>query len=110
MQILVADDHNIVREGLKPFLYELDNSAEIIEAASLNEALERAAQTSALGLVLLDLRMPGMDGMDGIEAIHAIHPTVPVVILSGFVSRDDVMSALRAGAAGYIHKPSAAHP
>lgn len=104
MQILVADDHNLVREGLKPFLYELDETAEIIEASSLDEALARAAQTTALGLVLLDLRMPGMDGMRGIEAIRALHPAVPVVILSGFVSRDDVMSALRAGAAGYIPK------
>ncbi|CAA7611301.1 response regulator transcription factor [Magnetospirillum sp. UT-4] len=104
MQILVADDHKLVRDGLKPFLHELDPSAEILDAATLDEALEAAGKATSLGLVLLDLMMPGMDGLKGLETIRGRHPTVPVVIVSGFTTRDHVVSAVQAGAAGFIPK------
>lgn len=103
MRILVADDHNLVREGLRPFLQELGEDVEISEAATLDEALDQAA-AGPLGLALLDLKMPGMDGLRGMEAFHARFAAVPTVILTGHINRDDVMAAVRAGASGYIPK------
>ena len=66
MQILVADDHKLVRDGLRPFLHELDPAVEVLDAATLGEALLMVDSTPGLGLVLLDLMMPGMDGLSGL--------------------------------------------
>lgn len=104
MQILVADDHKLVRDGLKPFLQELGPDVEILDAANMDEALGAADKAEHLGLVLLDLMMPGMDGLKGLTALKAKCPTVPVVIVSGFSSRDHVVSAVQAGASGFIPK------
>ncbi len=104
MRILLADDHNLVREGLKPFLMELDESAEIVEACDFTEAFAIADAPGELTLIVLDLKMPGMNGVTGIETIKARRPEVPVVIISGYVSREDVMNATRVGASGYIPK------
>ncbi len=104
MQILVADDHKLVRDGLRPFLGELDPDAEILDASTLDEALLALDQAPRLGLVLLDLMMPGMNGLTGLERVRAKCPNVPVVIVSGFSSRDHVVAAVQAGAAGFIPK------
>lgn len=104
MKILVADDHKLVRDGLKPFLQELGPDIHILDAANIDEALVAAGGASDLGLVLLDLMMPGMDGLKGLEALRAKCPNVPVVIVSGFSSRDHVVAAVQAGAAGFIPK------
>lgn len=104
MQIIVADDHNLVREGLRPFLQELGDQIDILDAASLAEAISHAEKAESLGLVLLDLRMPGMDGLRGVETFHERFPEVPAVILTGHINREDVMAAVRAGASGYIPK------
>ena len=104
MHILVADDHNLVRDGLKPFLYELDPDAVIHDAANFDEALALAKTNESLGLVLLDLRMPGMNGLQGVEVMRKTRPGVPVVILSGHVEREEVLAAVRAGVGGYIPK------
>jgi two-component system nitrate/nitrite response regulator NarL len=104
MRILVADDHNLVRDGLKPFLYELDPDADILDASTLEEALALAQSVGEMGLVLLDLKMPGMNGLQGVERIRGACPTVPLVILSGHVERTEVLAAVRAGANGYIPK------
>jgi two-component system, NarL family, nitrate/nitrite response regulator NarL len=104
MQILVADDHKLVRDGLRPFLLELDPTAEFLDAATLDEALAAAEKSGKLGLVLLDLMMPGMNGIKGLEALKAKCPDVPVVIVSGYSTRDHVMAAVQAGASGFIPK------
>jgi DNA-binding NarL/FixJ family response regulator len=104
MDILLADDHNLVREGLKPFLERLADDVTVIEAATLDEALDAARLAPSLGLIILDLMMPGMDGLAGLKTIQAEFPDIPTVILSGHVSRADVMAAVDAGAAGYIPK------
>jgi len=104
MQILVADDHNLVRDGLKPFLHELAPDATILDAANFDEALAHAKVSDGLGLVLLDLKMPGMNGLQGVEIMRRTVPGIPVVILSGHVERDEVLAAVRAGVGGYIPK------
>ena len=104
MRILVADDHKLVRDGLRPFLQELDPTVEIFDAATLGEALEAVERTADLNLILLDLMMPGMDGLNGLQQIKQRLPTTPVVILSGFSSREHVVQAVQSGAAGFIPK------
>lgn len=104
MHILVADDHNLIRDGLKLFLYELDPGATILDAASFDDAFVIASTAESLDLVLLDLKMPGMNGLEGIGRMRLAHPKVPVVILSGYVDREGVLAAIRAGAAGFIPK------
>ncbi len=104
MQILVADDHKLVRDGLRPFLQELDSQADILDAATLGEAIEMIEKSPNLSLVLLDLMMPGMDGLDGLLQIKAKIPNIPVVIVSGYSTRDHVFAAVQAGAAGFIPK------
>lgn len=104
MQILVADDHKLVRDGLRPFLLELDPKADILDAATLDEAVLAIEAAADLGLVLLDLMMPGMDGLGGLQQIKAKIPKIPVVIVSGYSSRDHVVAAVQAGAAGFIPK------
>lgn len=77
---------------------------EVLDAANMDEALTAVSGAPDLGLVLLDLMMPGMDGLKGLEALRTRCPGVPVVIVSGFSSRDHVVAAVQAGAAGFIPK------
>ena len=104
LEILVADDHKLLREGLKPFLHELGSDVVILEAATFGETQDTAATARDLRLILLDLSMPGMAGMQGVAALHHEHPDVPVVILSGDARRETVLNAVHAGASGFISK------
>lgn len=104
MRIVLADDHRLVRDGLKPFLRELEATVEVVDAASADEALAAAGQGDPPQLILLDLNMPGMDGLAGLARLRTRCPGVPIVILSGDVSRALVTEAVQAGAAGYIPK------
>lgn len=104
MDILLADDHNLVREGLKPFLERLGDDITVIEAADMAGAEIAANDAKNLGLIILDLMMPGMDGVSGLKRMHAAYPDIPVVILTGHVARADVLAAIDAGASGYIPK------
>ncbi len=104
MQIIIADDHKLIRDGIAPFLLTLDSSVQILEASTLDEALKHASTATDLGLVLLDLVMPGMNFFSGLDSMLAACPTVPVVILSGYASRDHVITAMRHGASGFIPK------
>lgn len=104
MNILLADDQDLVRETLRFFLERIDPTMNVIEARTLPEALEIAGRTQPLELVLLDLRMPGMNGFAGLDEMHSRFPDVPTVIISGFVGREEVMHAIQHGAAGVIPK------
>lgn len=104
MRILFADDHTLVREGIRPFLSELCDSVEVVEAESLPTAKAKAQEAGTLDLILLDLKMPGMNGFNGVADFVQSHPGVPVVILSGHYNRKDVIAALDHGVSGYIPK------
>ena len=104
MHFLLADDHDLVRETLKFFLERFDPEVKVTEARTLNEALDAGSKLDKISLVLLDLRMPGMNGFTGLEAVKRRFPDVPVVIISGFVGREDVIEAIQHGAAGVIPK------
>ncbi len=104
MRIVLADDHGLIRDGIKPFLVELGGDVTVLEAGDFDTALTLAKEQDALDLVLLDLKMPGMNGFTGLETMASRFPSVPVVIMSGYFDRKDVLGALNSGAAGYIPK------
>ncbi len=101
--VLIADDHAVVRQGLRTFLELHDDIAVVGEAADGETALALAA---ALGpdVVLMDLVMPGLGGVAAIEALRASGSTARVIVLTSYLDEDKVMPAVRAGAAGYLLK------
>lgn len=103
MRFVIADDHNLFREALCYYLRQSSLAPEIIEASSLGEALDRAAATQPDAL-LLDFVMPGMDGTRGIDIARQGQPDIPVIILSGNMTREQMTEAVRRGAAGVISK------
>lgn len=104
MEILLADDHAMVRDGLVPFLQRVTEDARVLEAGSFDEALDKARQASNLGLAILDLNMPGMDGLNGLAIMRAEFPHIPVVILSGSTHPADAFHSIESGANGFIPK------
>lgn len=104
MRILIADDHDLVRDGLKPILMKLGPEVSILESSNFPDALELANQNSDIDLVVLDLRMPGMDGANGIAVFRQHHANMRVMIMSGYYRRRDVVDALHNGAVGFIPK------
>jgi DNA-binding NarL/FixJ family response regulator len=107
MNVLIADDHAIFRQGLRAVLDELAEGVTVHEAADLDEAI-RCAADKPPHLVLLDLRMPGMDGFAGIGAFRRRLPSAPIVVLSASEDSNDVFQALAAGANGYLAKSASA--
>ena len=101
--VLIADDHAVVRQGLRTFLELQADIAILGEAADGEEAV---AQTAALHprVVLLDLVMPKLGGLEALARIHAADPSVRVIVLTSFSEADDVATAVRSGAAGYLLK------
>jgi len=104
MKILIVDDHPLIREALRSVLGTLDNELQVIEAGDCTEALEAAARNPDLGLILLDIHLPGMSGLDALGSFRAQHPGIPVVVMSGAENRDDVMRAIDGGAMGFLPK------
>lgn len=104
MRILLADDHDLVRDTIEEFLKRLTDDLQVSHAATLPQALDVLRKSGDFDLVLLDLRMPGMNGLAGFKAVQAESGTAPVVIISGETNPDIVRSALQAGAAGFVPK------
>lgn len=104
MEILLADDHAMVRDGLIPFLERVQPGATVVEASTFVEAQAAARKSASLGLAVLDLYMPGMDGLNGLAALKREFPKLPVVILSGSTRPEDAMAAMESGADGYVPK------
>jgi len=104
MRILLADDHDLVRETFELLLKRWEPTVEVLHAGTLGEALARVPQGVKLDLILLDVKMPGMNRLVGLERIRQYHPGVPVVLLTGWTEPAFVESAMAAGAAGFIPK------
>lgn len=107
IRILIADDHPIVRNGLRGAFAEVADIEVVGEAANGREAVVRAVAQRA-DVVLMDLRMPQMDGVAAIAALRKEAPQVRTLVLTTFDSETDVLPAVEAGAAGYLLKD--AHP
>ncbi|WP_058246422.1 response regulator [Tropicibacter naphthalenivorans] len=103
MRILVADDHDLVRETIAAFLDGADIE-EVQTVATLDDAVAAAESSGTFDLVLLDYNMPGMNGLDGLTRMKDANEGKPVAILSGSATRDVADAALKAGAQGFIPK------
>ena len=103
IRVLIADDHLIVREGLRLILETADGVELVGEAANGAEAL-RLAQELHPNVVLMDMQMPVMDGLTAIERLRAELPEIAVVILTTYNEDDLMRRGLRAGARGYLLK------
>lgn len=106
IRILIADDHAIVRRGLKQILTEIPGVAAIDEAANGQEVLAMVNKED-YALVLLDISMPGRSGLDVLKQLRAERPGVSVLMLSMHPEEQYAVRALKAGAAGYLTKESA---
>lgn len=104
MRVLVADDHDLVLTGLSLVFGKLGPEVGILECGDFAQAYALAEQNPDIDLAVLDLNMPGMDHLVGLEAFRARFPDVPTVVMSGYYQHQDVMDALRLGAAGFLPK------
>jgi DNA-binding NarL/FixJ family response regulator len=104
MQVLLADDHGLFRELLAKAVKELSDSVDVLHAGDLPRTLDLARGSTKIDLILLDLRMPGMNGLAGLKLVRDACPDVPVVILSGEADPDTIRASLQAGSAGFIPK------
>ena len=106
IKILIADDHAIVREGLKQILAETPDMI-VADEASNGQELIAKMEKSEVDVVLLDISMPGRNGIEVLKQLKAERPRASVLILSMYSEEQYAMRALRAGASGYLTKESA---
>jgi DNA-binding NarL/FixJ family response regulator len=107
IRVLIADDHAVVREGLRAVLGSEPDMEVVGEAATGKEVLERAAELRP-DVILMDIQMPGINGIEATRRIIDTNQEIGVVILTMYEDDDSVFSAMRAGARGYVLK--GAHP
>ena len=103
IRVLVADDHELMRSGIRRALELSDDIEIVVEARDGIEVLD-ALGTHEIDVCLIDLRMPRLDGMDCLREIVSRHPSMPVIMLTVDDNRETALQALRLGAAGYILK------
>lgn len=107
VRVLLVDDEDIVRMGLRMVL-GADPSIEVVGEAADGQQAVSAVGTSRPDLVLMDIRMPRQDGLTALREIRGQHPGLPVVMLTTFDTDEMVLTALRAGASGFLLKST--HP
>ena len=106
IKILIADDHAIVREGLKQILSESPDLVIVAEASTGQEVIDKVGKND-LDLVVLDISMPGRGGMDILKEVKSLKPKLPVLILSMYPEEQYAVRVLKSGASGYLTKESA---
>ncbi len=106
IKVLLADDHGIVRAGLRRIVEDSADMEVVAEAADGKEAI-RQARKQALDVVVVDISMPGMDGLEVISQLRVYNPQLPIIVLTMHEEEQYVVRAIEAGAMGYITKRSA---
>jgi two-component system invasion response regulator UvrY len=107
LNILIGDDHRIVREGLKQVLADAPDIAVVAEAETGPDILARVEALgghAGLAAVLLDIALPGRDGMDVLQALKKAWPQLPVLMLSTYPEKQYAVRCIKLGAAGYLNK------
>lgn len=104
IRFLIADDHAILRAGIKQILLTEFPSAIIEEASNAEELIKTIRKEEKWSMVISDLTMPGGSGLDALQQIHAEFPTLPVLILSMHPEEQFAPRLLKAGASGYLNK------
>jgi two-component system, NarL family, response regulator DevR len=102
-RLILVDDHEVVRLGLRALLEHHPNFEVVAEAASAKEAIEQTARYRP-DIVLMDIRMPGISGIEACEEIIRDYPDTRVVMLTSYAEDEMLFSAIRAGASGYVLK------
>ena len=105
VRIIIVDDHPVVREGIAGILSGEPDLQVVGETDTAEEAIPRIAKSEA-DVVVLDIRLPGISGIEASGQIHKRHPDVGVVILTSFPDEQGMVSALGAGARGFLRKES----
>ena len=103
IEVLVVDDHAVVREGLRTFL-ELQDGIEVVGEAADGEAAIREAERLRPDVILIDLVMPRLDGVGAMRELRRRLPATRVIVLTSFADDERLLGAIRAGAAGYLLK------
>lgn len=106
MKILLADDHQLVREGLKGILVSLSEHVEFVEAINLWQVYELLLEHNDIDIILFDLKMPGVSGPKEISGIKNQHPEIPLIVISAQQNSDIALQSIDEGANGYISKSS----
>lgn len=106
IRVAVCDDHAIVRKGLSQILTEAGDIGVVIEAANAGELRQRLRDTTC-DVLVIDIEMPGKNGIETVAQMKKEWPRMPAIVLSIYPEDQYAVRALRAGAAGYIHKTSA---
>ena len=106
LRILIADDHTVVRKGLRQILLDEFPGAEIEEVADGGELVKKV-MAARWDVVVSDLSMPGRSGLDALQQIKLTHPDLPVLILSIHPEEQYALRALKSGASGYLSKDTA---
>ena len=106
LRILIADDHSVVRKGLRQILLDEFPTAEIAEVADAEELIKNV-MAARWDVVVSDLSMPGRSGMDALQQIKLSCPDLPVLILSIHPEEQYAIRALKSGASGYLSKDTA---
>ena len=103
IRVLIADDHVFYREGVRSLLSSSPDITVVGEASNGDEVILRAAELKP-DVILMDLKMPGMNGIDATRRIHEKSPEIGVLVITMFDDDDSVFAAMRAGARGYLLK------
>lgn len=103
IRVLLVDDHQVVRRGLRTFL-EVQDDIEVVGEASDGEQGVAVAEELRPDVVLMDVKMPGMDGIEALRRLREADNPARVLIVTSFTEQRTVVPALRAGAAGYVYK------
>jgi len=109
IKIVIADDHDIVRAGLKQIISD-EEDMEVAGESNSGEKLIELIKKNDYDIVLLDLKMSGMNGIEVMKHIKAIKPTIPVIVLSMHAEDQYAVRTIKAGASGYITKETGATP
>ncbi len=107
IRVLLADDHRIVREGLKQVLADAPEvviAAEAVDGPQVLDAVQALGGPAGLDIVLLDIAMPGRDGLDVLQVLRRDWPRLPVLVLSTYPERQYAVRCIKLGAAGYLNK------
>jgi NarL family two-component system response regulator LiaR len=105
IRVLIADDHAVVRQGIRAFLLTRPEIEVVGEACDGAEAVELAGRLQP-DVVLMDLLMPNMDGIEAVHRIRSGRPDARILVLTSFATDDQIFPAIQAGALGYLLKDS----
>ncbi|KAA6216951.1 response regulator [Streptomyces filamentosus] len=103
IRVLLVDDHQVVRRGLRTFLEVQDDIEVVGEASDGAEGVARAEELRP-DVVLMDVKMPGTDGIEALKRLQALANPAKVLVVTSFTEQRTVVPALRAGASGYVYK------